>query len=353
MTPTDDFGILDTVLHNFTSAISGTWGPQLFYYLQPVLYAIIVLQFGLAAMEITVERDIPLLLSHMLMGLFRIGVVWSIFTYGFTWADSIAQTGQALGNNISGFGLTPSGVFNSGLGVMETIFHTKASGTWYLEPFEKLEFFMVGTVVMLCWLFASGIYLGALIEAALLVYVGPLITAFTPLSWTFEMLLIWGRSLLGIAFKVALVLMTLALGMVLANQWIAMTTATSKTFTTNIWNLLVAIVESLVFAVAVWRVPNRISGLTAGAAFIGFGEAVMGMAASGADAAYSALRGGGNSSGGGAGGGPGVGGAGGGSNSGGGGSGSGSSAGGNAPNNTGQQAAQQMAAKVQTALTQG
>jgi hypothetical protein len=341
MTPTNDFGILDTVLHNFTSAIAGTWGPQLFFYLQPVLFAIIVLQFGLAAMEITVERDIPLLLSHMLMGLFRIGVVWSIFTYGFTWADSIAQTGQALGNNISGFGLTPSGVFNSGLGVMETIFHTKASGTWYVEPFEKLEFFMVGTAVMLCWLFASGIYLGALIEAALLVYVGPLITAFTPLSWTFEMLLIWGRSLLGIAFKVALVLMTLALGMVLANQWIAMTTATSKTFTTNIWNLLVAIVESLVFAVAVWRVPNRISGLTAGAAFIGFGEAVLSMVGGGArNAATGAYQiatsnsgGSGNSAGGGSGGNGGAG-----------------SSGGNA---SGQQAAQQMAAKVQTALMKG
>jgi hypothetical protein len=130
--------------------------------------------------------------------------------------------------------------------------------------------------------------------------------------------------------------------MVLANQWIAMTTATSKTFTTNIWNLLVAIVESLVFAVAVWRVPNRISGLTAGAAFIGFGEAVLGMAASGADAAYSALRGGGNSSGGGADGGSTGG-------------GSGGDRGNAASGNRGQPGptAQEMAAKVQTALMKG
>jgi len=163
------------------------------------------------------------------------------------------------------------------------------------------------------------------------------------------MLLIWGRSLLGTAFKVALVLMTLALGMVLANQWIAMTTATSKTFTTNIWNMLVAIVESLVFAVAVWRVPNRISGLTAGAAFIGFGEAVLGMAASGAGAAYGALssRGSSNNSNSGSSGSGGSG------NSAGGGSGGNGGAGSSGGNASGQQAAQQMAAKVQTALTQG
>jgi uncharacterized membrane protein YgcG len=203
---------------------------------------------------------------------------------------------------------------------------------------------------MLCWAAASIIYLGALIEAALLVYVGPLIIAFTPLSWTFEMLLLWGRSLLGIAFKSALILMTLALGMVLANQWTAAFTASSSTFTTDIWNLLIGVVEAILFAYCVWKVPNRISGLTAGAAFIGFGEAALGMAASRAGAAYGALSSHGSSNNSGS---SGSGGSGGGSNSGGGGGGSGSSAGGNTPNNPGQQAAQQMAAKVQTALTQG
>jgi hypothetical protein len=125
-----------------------------------------------------------------------------------------------------------------------------------------------------------------------------------------------------------------------------MTTATSKTFTTNIWNLLVAIVESLVFAVAVWRVPNRISGLTAGAAFIGFGEAVLSMVGGGArnaaTGAYQIATSNSGSSG-----------SGGSGNSAGGGSGGNGRAGSSGSNASGQQAAQQMAAKVQTALTQG
>jgi hypothetical protein len=234
-----DVGILDSVLGNFTSAAADVWGPQLFYYLQPVLLAIIVLQFGLVAAEATVERDVPLLISHTMIGLLRIGVVWSIFTYGFIWANSIVQTGQVLGSNISGFGLTPSGVLDNGISVMQTIFHTKAAGSWFNQPFETLEFFFVGLFVMLAWAIASIIYLGALIEAVLLVYVGPLVIAFTPLSWTFEMLLVWGRSLLAIAFRTALILMTLAIGMVLANQWTAAVIASSSTFTTNIWNLLI------------------------------------------------------------------------------------------------------------------
>jgi len=343
-----DFGTLDTLLGNFTSAISGVWGPQLFFYLQPVLMAIIVLQFGLVAAEATVERNIPLLISHTMIGLLRIGVVWSIFTYGFTWANSIVQTGQVLGSNISGFGLTPSGIFDNGIAVMQTIFHTKAAGTWYIELFQKLEFFAVGLFVMLAWAVASIIYLGCLIEAALLVYVGPLIIAFTPLSWTFELLLTWGRSLLGIAFKAALIVMTLAIGMVLANNCIAAFNASAATFTTDIWNLLIGVVEAMLFAYCVWKVPNRISGLAGGGAAIGFGEVVLGMAGSRAAGALRASSGSSNSGGGGNDGSSGGGG-------GGGSAGNGAGSSGGGPNNRGPQGptAQELAAKVQTALLKG
>jgi P-type conjugative transfer protein TrbL len=346
-----DFGTLDTLLNNFTSAISGIWGPQLFFYLQPVLLSIIVLQFGLVAVEATIERDVPLLISHTMIGLLRIGVVWSIFTYGFTWANSIADTGRVLGANISGFGLTPSGVFDNGIAVMQTIFHTKAAGSWFTQLFEDIEFFAVGVAVMLAWAVASIIYLGVLIEAALLVYVAPLVIAFTPLSWTFELLLTWGRSLLGISFKAALILMTLAIGMVLANNWIATFNAASTTFTTNIWNMLIAVVEAILFAVCTSRIPNAISGLAGGAAAMGFGEAVLGMAGSRPRAAYSAggSSGSGNSGSGNSGGANGG-------NSGGGGGGSGNgAASGGGRNNRGPQGptAQELAAKVQTALLKG
>ena len=340
-----DFGILDSALGNFTSAISGVWGPQLFYYLHPVLLAIIVLQFGLVAAEATIERDVPLLISHTMIGLLRIGVIWSIFTYSFTWANSIVQTGQVLGSNISGFALTPSGVFDNGISVMQTIFHAKAAGSWFNEGFEKVEFFIVGLFVMLAWAAASIIYLGCLIEAALLVYVGPLIIAFTPLSWTFEMLLIWGRSLLGMAFKAALILMTLAVGMTLANTWIANFNASAGSFTTNIWNLLIAVVEAILFAFAVWRLPNGVSGLAGGAAIMGFGQSVLGTGGWASGGASSSN----NSSSGNNGGGSGGSGGGGGGSSTGGSSGDGRSGSGQPPSPT----AQELAAKVQTALLKG
>jgi len=115
------------------------------------------------------------------------------------------------------------------------------------------------------------------------------------------MLLIWAKTLLAIAFKVAVMLMTLAVGMALAGEWKAALLASAPTWTTDLWNLLLTIVEAIIFAYAVWKIPNRISGLTGGAAAFGFGEAVVQMAGSSAAKALTPAGGAGGAGGGGGG----------------------------------------------------
>jgi type IV secretion system protein VirB6/type IV secretion system protein TrbL len=206
-------------------------------------------------------------------------------------------------------------VFNAGAKIMQTIFAAKAHGSWFSELFQRLEFFFAGIAVMFCWAVAALIYLGCLLEAALLVYAGPLVIAFTPLSWTFDMLVSWAKSVLAIAFKIALVLMTLGVGMALANQWVDSITRTSITLTSDLSPLLIPIVESLIFAYVVWKVPTRISGLAFGAAATGFTQDLIAMGATGTGGAVQTAMGGGGSN---AGGGASSGGSGGGSGGGGG-----------------------------------
>jgi P-type conjugative transfer protein TrbL len=277
----NDGELLDNVLHDFTNTISGAWGPSLSANLLPLLMALVVLQVGIIAIEAVIARDVPLLLMHILLGVIRVAIVVAIFENAFDWGNAIVQTGQDIGAEIAGLdptSLSPSGVFNTGLSVAQTIMQAKAHGSWYLELFQDLEFFLCGVGVGAAWLIASLLYLGALLEGTLLVYGGPLVIAFTPLSWTFDLLVLWGKSLLQIAFKVALVLMTLGVGTVLAAQWVDATKAAGLTFTTNLANLLIALVESTVFAWLTWKVPNKLSGLAGGAAVLGFTEGVIGMA---------------------------------------------------------------------------
>src|SRR5215469_17075482 len=178
----DDGQLLDTVLRSFTDAITGSWGPNLNTTLLPLLLLLVTLQFGLIAIEAAIARDIPLLLIHVLLGIIRVAIVVAIFDNAFEWATDIVQTGADIGTNISGISptsLTPSGVFNTGLSVAQTIFAAKASGGWLSDAVQAVEFLLVGTAVGAAWLVASLLYLGALLESILLIYGGPLVIAFT------------------------------------------------------------------------------------------------------------------------------------------------------------------------------
>jgi hypothetical protein len=73
------------------------------------------------------------------MGRFIVAVIWSIFTYSFTWANSIVQTGQVLGSNISGFGETPTigqalGKGAAALGLQDEINRMSAGAVAWVWP---------------------------------------------------------------------------------------------------------------------------------------------------------------------------------------------------------------------------
>jgi P-type conjugative transfer protein TrbL len=277
-----DNGFLDHVLADFTNAISADWGPGLQIIMAKLLLAIIVLQFGLIAVDCITNHDISRLLMDLVLGIIRIGVVYAVFINLFDWGNDVVQTGVQIGQTISTLSplsLTPSGVWNTGLILFKTILQAKASGGWLTGFVQWIQFFVVAVTVMLCWLGAAIVYFGALLEAAALVYGGSLVIAFSPLGWTFEIFMHWVMSVLGIAVKLAILLMTLAVGMVLANEWTANIAATSTTFTTNVWNLLFVVAESLVFVYLVWKLPLRFTRLIGGSPLFSFGEAVLAMAA--------------------------------------------------------------------------
>jgi hypothetical protein len=107
----------------------------------------------------------------------------------------------------------------------------------------------------------------------------------------------WAKSVLAIGFKIALILMTLGVGMLLANQWVATITATSVTLTSDLSPLLIPIVESLIFVYVVWKIPTRISGLAFGGAVTGFTQDLIAMGASRAAGSVQSAGGGGGGSG--------------------------------------------------------
>src|ERR1051326_6245634 len=61
-----------TILSNFTGAISGSWGPGLMGSMLPLLLALVVLQFGIIAVESAISRDVPYMMMYVVLGIMRV-----------------------------------------------------------------------------------------------------------------------------------------------------------------------------------------------------------------------------------------------------------------------------------------
>jgi P-type conjugative transfer protein TrbL len=224
-------------------------------------------------------RNATSLIDDLAIGLIRIGVCWAVFENAATWGQALIDTGAYIGqaiSTLSPYTLTPSGVLQAGLNLAGIVWQAKAAGTWISAIPQELEFFFISLVIIVCWTGAALIYFGALLEAAALVYGGPLIIAFTPLTWTADLLVRWALSVFAVAIKIAILLMTLAVGMAIAQLWIVALGDSASTFTTNLWNLMISAVESLVFVYLVMKLPALFTGLIGGSPAFGFGEAFLG-----------------------------------------------------------------------------
>jgi type IV secretory pathway TrbL component len=82
----------------------------------------------------------------------------------------------------------------------------------------------------------------------------------------------WALSVLALAIKIAILLMTLAVGMAIAGEWTEALYAASGTLTTNLWNLMLSAVESLLFVYLVLKLPTLFTNLVGGSPLFTFGE---------------------------------------------------------------------------------
>src|SRR5260370_30592876 len=92
------------------------------------------------------------------------------------------------------------------------------------------------------------------------------------------MLIKWASIVLAIAIKIAVLLLVLAVGMGLAQAWGQQLAENSTTIGTNLWWLLLSLVQSVVFAYLVYKVPGAVTSLVGSTAF-DFAASFLGSAA--------------------------------------------------------------------------
>jgi P-type conjugative transfer protein TrbL len=277
MIPSDG-QLLNQTLQTFTTQIE-SWYPQLLLYSIRLLGVLVFIQFAYIAVDLAASHDATRLLDNMVTAVIRVGLVYVLLNNAVDWGHAIINTGIQIGQTVTGESpdvLTPSGVFNAGLNMVGTLWRAKAAGGW-LHPVQDVEFMFVSIGVILCWAAAALIYLGALLEGAWIVYVGPILICFSALSSTAPMLVHWATRVLAIAVKIAVLLLVLAVGMGLAQTWGQQLANNSAAILTDGWWIILSLVQSILFGYLVFKVPGAVTSLVGSTAFE-FGESFLGSA---------------------------------------------------------------------------
>ena len=270
--PTDG-NLLNSVLQAFTTQLQA-WYPLVLLYGVRLLGVLAFVQLAFIAVDLAATHDASGIVDSITAAVIRLGLVYVILNHAQDWGEAVINTGLAVGQAVSGQSpkvLTPSGVFQMGLNMAGTLLGAKAKGGW-LNPIEDAEMFFTVIVVVLAWAAAAFIYLGTLLEAAWVIFVGPILICFSALSSTAPMLVRWATSVLGIALKTAVLILVLAIGMGLAQDWGNQLNSNAASIMTNLWWLVLSIVQSILFFYFVLKVPGAIVTLVAGTMF-SFGEA--------------------------------------------------------------------------------
>jgi P-type conjugative transfer protein TrbL len=286
-----DGNLLNSLLATMQAAFQ-TYQAQLLLIGVQLLGVLAVLQCFYLAVEAATTHDLPHMLENFSVALIKLGMVYLILNHVFDWGQAIIDTGIYIGRTVSGQSpnvLTPSGVFQLGLNLVGVLTSAKASGG-FLHPVQDIEWAVTIATVAFVWLFAALLYLLLLIEAVIAVVIGPIFVALGGLESTGDALYGWAKTLVAIAVSIAVLLLTVAAGMVLAQNWALQLQANAGALTTNITYLILTAAQSVTFFYVVKHVAAMSQGMI-GRAMSGFAGSAVGGLGAAAGGALSAATG--------------------------------------------------------------
>jgi P-type conjugative transfer protein TrbL len=258
-----DLGLLDQALQQFQQAISTAWNGNLVAIMTRILEALIYLQFFIAFWRGAAHRDFSGLFDDLTIAAVRFAVLEFAMAHGADFGNAVYNTAQQIAAGITGGSprtLTPSGVIDEGLNIADILYTAKGVGGW-THPIQTLEWFTVTITTVVSWTIAALILFETTLEFYLLIYGGPILIGFSAFDLTAELIVSWIKALLAMAVKLIIVLGMLAIGFVLATIWARDVASVSGSLTTNIWNLLQALVMSVLFVYVLYRAPTIYANL--------------------------------------------------------------------------------------------
>jgi type IV secretory pathway TrbL component len=260
----DSGQILNTALNAFDSALAGylpplvTWGERMFD-------AVVFVGFGYAMIQAFTNRDWMGAIQSMGWAALRFCLIRVVFQNFILWSGALPAMGTIIGADVSGVSSTfgPSDVYALGGHIAHQLISATHLGEFFWHPF-KISLLLPALIIVtkILWFASALVFMWVIIESKWIIAAGTVPIAFAGFEYTFIVLEHYFLTLLQVGIKLLVAFLVLAVGLILANGWIATLDAAGFGINSDQigWGVT-EFLEAAIFFFALWSLPRKAAAL--------------------------------------------------------------------------------------------
>jgi type IV secretion system protein TrbL len=239
---------------------------------EKIFFGLVLIEIIITCVHFLADQEEPMrLLAEFLKKALAFGFLYALIVNAPFWFSAILQGFAQIGGQAAGIpGLDPSGVFENGLALFQTIYRGFASLGWFHMTMAALIALIAGLIMFLSFALIAGQMVLAVSEAYVGIGGGVLLLGFSGSRWTIKFAEAFLGWLLGVAVKLFFLYLLVGVGLTITAGWNAALTG----WTTADPTLPLTIAGgALIFLLLAWTIPNTAASVVGGAVSLNLSHA--------------------------------------------------------------------------------
>jgi type IV secretion system protein TrbL len=239
---------------------------------EKIFFGLVLIEIIITCVHFLADQEEPMrLLAEFLKKSLAFGFLYALIVNAPFWFSAILQGFAQIGGQAAGIpGLDPSGVFENGLALFQTIYRGFASLGWFHMTMAALIALIAGLIMFLSFALIAGQMVLAVSEAYVGIGGGVLLLGFSGSRWTIKFAEGFLGWLLGVAVKLFFLYLLVGVGLTITAGWNAALTG----WTTADPTLPLTIAGgALIFMLLAWTIPNTAASVVGGAVSLNLNHA--------------------------------------------------------------------------------
>lgn len=239
---------------------------------EKIFFGLVLIEIIITCVHFLADQDEPMrLLAEFLKKSLAFGFLYALIVNAPFWFSAILQGFAQIGGQAAGIpGLDPSGVFDNGLALFQTIYRGFASLGWFHMTMAALIALIAGLIMFLSFALIAGQMVLAVSEAYVGIGGGVLLLGFSGSRWTIKFAEGFLGWIMGVAVKLFFLYLLVGVGLTISAGWNAALTG----WTTGDPTLPLTIAGgALIFMLLAWTIPNTAAAVVGGAVSLNLSHA--------------------------------------------------------------------------------